>query len=72
MAKISAYGAVEIARWKRDDGATLVLTRKKNGRLRLLSKPPAGSYHEIGGFPTREKIDEWARQGRYVPVTVRS
>lgn len=48
MAKISAYGEKEHARWRDSDGGVYVLTRKLNGKAgRLLHKSSAASTYTV-------------------------
>ena len=77
MAKISARGAKEIARWTKGDGNVLVLTEQSNGKTKLLRKPYKGGRFVSSSIvigrranggpifsdrPTLEQVDAWAKQ----------
>lgn len=63
MAKISARGATELARWKSDDGQrTLVLA--SDGRL-LLKVTPDSGYTVRAKKVTLEKAEAYAQRSGY-------
>jgi len=63
MAKISARGATEVARWKGDDGRLLVLT--SDGRLLARGTVPGDGYKLVGRNFDPERAAAWARIRHY-------
>lgn len=86
MAKLSAHGAREIARFSKSGGDTVVLTKDSKGRTRSLRKWTKGVTfavatipvgHKTNGGPiysdrpTREQFEEWALANGYGRDAVR-
>lgn len=80
MAKISANGAKEIARWIKPGGETYVLTRDRQGRTKLLRKWTTGAGYTVATIivgrktngapdfserPTLEQASAWMKEWGY-------
>lgn len=86
MAKLSARGAREIARFSKSGGDTVVLTEDPRGKTRSLRKWTGGASYALAKIPagtkasgapiytdspTREQFEEWALRMGYERDAVR-